>query len=105
MLKVYAKTPYVVFVGPGMKAAAVGWDDVKKSIEGTWVAMPKRSVTIMDSRIQVRGALAWEIGNELGAIYAKDGTERKIDVIVTNVYEKIDSQWLMVSHHAQPKPQ
>lgn len=25
--------------------------------------------------------------------------------LVTNVYEKIDDRWLMVSHHVQPKPE
>jgi len=24
---------------------------------------------------------------------------------VTNVYEKLDGRWLIVSHHVQPKPQ
>ena len=66
---------------------------------------PSRAVTITGSKIQVRGALAWEIGNENGVVKTKDGTERKIDVIVTNIYEKIDGKWLMVSHHEQPKPQ
>jgi len=35
----------------------------------------------------------------------KDGTIRRVDWLVTNVYEKIDHRWLMVSHHVQPKPQ
>jgi hypothetical protein len=28
-----------------------------------------------------------------------------VDWIATNVYEKIDGNWLTVSHHVQPKPQ
>ena len=35
----------------------------------------------------------------------KDGAAAKIDYIVTNVYEKLDGRWLIVSHHVQPKPQ
>ena len=53
----------------------------------------------------VNGNLAWEMGQEGGTLKLKDGKEIKADYIVTNVYEKIDGRWLMVSHHVQPKPQ
>ena len=48
---------------------------------------------------------AWEIGTESGLAQMKDGSTRKVDWMVTNVYEKIDGRWLTVSHHVQPKPQ
>ena len=35
----------------------------------------------------------------------KDGKDALADYIVTNVYEKIDGRWLIVSRHVQPKPQ
>jgi hypothetical protein len=105
MLKVYAKTPYVAYVNPAMKTRAVGWDNVKSTVEGSWVAVPTRAVAMTNSSIQVRGSLAWEIGDELGSVKTKDGTQLKIDSAVVNVYEKIDGQWLIVSHHAQLRPQ
>ena len=105
MHKVWAKTPYVAYVGPTSKAVTTGWEEVKKVWETTFAAMPSRTVSITGSHIQARGTLAWEIGNENGVVKMKDGAERKIDIIVTNIYEKIDGQWLMVSHHVQPKPQ
>ena len=105
MHKLWAKTPYVAYVGPTSKAAALGWEDVKKAWDAGFTTFATRTVAITGSRIQVRGTLAWEIGTETGAVKMKDGTERKIDVIVTNIYEKIDGQWLMVHHHVQPKPQ
>lgn len=105
MLKVYATTPYVAYINPAMKTRAVGRDNVKSTVEGSWVAVPTRSVAMTNSSIQVRGALAWEIGDELGSVKTKDGTELKIDSAVVNVYEKIDGQWLIVSHHAQLRPQ
>jgi ketosteroid isomerase-like protein len=46
-------------------------------------------------RIHVNGNLAWEIGVETRQAQMKDGTTRKVDWIVTNVYEKLDGQWLM----------
>jgi hypothetical protein len=35
------------------------------------------------------------LGVETGQAQMKDGTTRKVDWIVTNVYEKLDGQWLM----------
>jgi ketosteroid isomerase-like protein len=60
---------------------------------------------LVDVHVHVVGNLAWEIGVETGQAQLKDGAMRKVDWIVTNVYEKIDGRWLMVSHHVQPKPQ
>jgi ketosteroid isomerase-like protein len=57
------------------------------------------------AHIHVNGNLAWEMGQETGEAKLKDGTAFKVDFVVTNVYEKIDGRWLMVSHHVQPKPQ
>jgi hypothetical protein len=45
------------------------------------------------------------MGQESGTQKFKDGKETPIDYIVTNVYEKLDGRWLIVSHHVQPKPQ
>jgi hypothetical protein len=45
------------------------------------------------------------LGQETGEVKLKDGKTPNADYLVTNVYEKIDGQWLMVSHHVQPKPQ
>ena len=58
-----------------------------------------------DQQIHVNGNLAWEMGQETGEVKMKDGATPKVDFIVTNVYEKLDGRWLMVSHHVQPKPQ
>jgi hypothetical protein len=76
MEKVWAHTPYVTYVGPRAKTIIVGWDAQKKY----WLD---------------RG----------GTAKMKDGKDASPDFIVTNVYEKIDGRWLIVSHHVQPKPQ
>lgn len=105
MEKVWAHTPYVTYVGPRAKSIVVGWDAQRKF----WVDSNKlfslRTVSLSDQHIHVNGSLAWEMGQESGPTKFKDGTEGKTDYIVTNVYEKIDGRWLMVSHHVQPKPQ
>ena len=105
MERVWAHRPYVTYVGPRSTAIIVGWDTQKKYWLEFNKAFAHRSVALVGAHMHVVGDLAWEIGTEVGQAQMKDGSVRKVDWLVTNVYEKIDGRWLMVSHHVQPKPQ
>ena len=105
MEKVWAHTPYVSYVGPRQKTIIVGWDAQKKNYEDTDKLFSQRNITLSDQQIHANGNLAWEMGHETGTPKMKDGKDAPADYIVTNVYEKIDGRWLIVSHHVQPKPQ
>ena len=105
MEKVWAHTPYVTYVGPRAKTIIVGWDAQKKYWVDTNKLFSSRNVTLSDQHIHANGNLAWEMGHETGTPKMKDGKDENVDYIVTNVYEKIDGRWLIVSHHVQPKPQ
>ena len=105
MEKVWAHTPYVTYLGPRAKTILVGWDAQKKYWVDTNKLFSERNVTLSDQHIHVNGNLAWEMGQESGTAKMKDGKGAPVDYIVTNVYEKIDGRWLIVSHHVQPKPQ
>jgi ketosteroid isomerase-like protein len=106
MEKVWAHTPYVTFVGPRSKSIIVGWDANKRYWEDADKLFSARNVWLAEAHIHANGNLAWEIGQEAGEAKLKDGTVRKVDQFVTNVYERqADGRWLMVSHHVQPKPQ
>jgi ketosteroid isomerase-like protein len=105
MEKVWPHTPYVTYVGPRSKSIIVGWDAQKKYWGDTDKLFSSRNVTLSDQHIHANGNLAWEMGQESGTPKMKDGKDEKVDYIVTNVYEKIDGRWLIVSHHVQPKPQ
>jgi ketosteroid isomerase-like protein len=105
MDKVWAHTPYVTYVGPKSTSIIVGWDAQKSYWPEFNKAFMRRSVELVGSQIHVVGDLAWEIGTEVGEAHMKDGAVRKVDWFATNVYQKIDGRWLMVSHHVQPKPQ
>lgn len=105
MQQVWANTPYVTYVGPQSKSVIVGWEAQKKYWNEFNKLFSQRTVSLVDDRVHVNGNLAWEIGVETGQAQMKDGTTRKVDWIVTNVYEKLGGQWLIVSHHVQPRPQ
>ena len=105
MAKVWAHTPYITNLGPRGKSITVGWDANSKYWGPANEPFASRNASLSEPHIHANGNLAWEMGNEIGESKLKDGTVRKIDNFATNVYEKIDGRWLMVSHHAQPKPQ
>jgi ketosteroid isomerase-like protein len=105
MEKVWAHTPYVTAVHPRSTSIIVGWDAGMKYWVDNNKVTAQRNVTLSDQHIHVSGNLAWEMGQETGEVKLKDNSTRKVDSLVTNVYEKIDGRWLMVSHHVQPKPQ
>src|SRR5262249_43961812 len=105
MEKVWARAPYVTYVGPQNKSIIVGWDAQKKYWNEFNKLFLRRSVSLVDVHIHVNGNLAWEIAAESGQAQLSDGRTRTVDWLVTNVYEKIDGRWLVVSHHVQPKPQ
>ena len=105
MEKVWAHTPYVTYVGPRHTSVLVGWDAQKKYWPEANGLFTQRNVTLSDQHIHVNGNLAWEMGQETGEQKMKDGRSPKLDYLVTNVYEKVDGKWLIVSHHVQPKPQ
>ena len=102
---VWDHTPYVTYVGPRSKSITVGWEAKKNYWVETSKLFSQRNVTLSDQQIHVNGNLAWEMGQETGDVKMKDGGTWKVDLIVTNVYEKLDGRWLIVSHHVQPKPQ
>lgn len=104
MGKVWARAPYVTYVGPRSNSIIVGWDAQKQYWNEFNKRFSGRTASLIDDHIHVNGNLAWEIGVETGQVQMKDGTTRNVDWIATNVYEKLDGQWLMVSHHAQPRP-
>jgi hypothetical protein len=58
----------------------------------------------VDPQVHINGNVAWTVGLETGEAKAKDGTSRAIANLVTNILEKTDGRWLLVSHHAQAVP-
>ncbi len=103
MKQVWAHTDYVVYVGPRSTAIARGWPAVEQAWNESYANDASRRVTLTNAAIHSNGTRAWEVGTEHGTITRKDGTERTLDAFVTNVYEKQQGRWLIVSHHVQPK--
>lgn len=102
--KVVAHTPYITLVGPRDKAVRVGYDAWRNYWPQANKLYVARMISLSDQHIYANGNLAYEMGQESGIVKLRNGKERKADLIVTNVYEKIDGHWLMISHHTHSKP-
>jgi len=104
MENVWAKTPYVTFVGPRSRSIIVGW----KAQKNYWMKANKRfsrrHVLLTEQHLHVNGHFAWEVGIETADVKLTNGSVQKTTNIVTNVFEQINGRWLMVSHQAQPMP-
>jgi hypothetical protein len=73
MERFWAHEPYVRYIGPPSKAVAIGWSEVKKTIEAGNAALSARKVVLTQAHIQVGRRLAWEVGIELTQRTLKNG--------------------------------
>ncbi len=107
MESVWAHDAYVVLINPRDKTVSVGWDAAKKSWDNTFAAWSELKVTQQDGpHIHVNGNVAWATGIALAVGKLKNGTVVSgAPTFETDVFEKRDNRWLMVSHTALRVPQ
>jgi ketosteroid isomerase-like protein len=102
MDKVWAHESYATFIGPLSTTVVVGWDGVRKAWEMRFSQFDRVTTSVVESHAHTNGNVAWAIGIEKVQLLRKDGKTLNFDAFVTNVFEKQDGRWLMVSHQATP---
>jgi len=95
MDKVWAHESYATFIGPLSTTVVVGWEGVRKAWEVRFGQFDRVTISLAEN-------VAWAVGVEKVELLRKDGKTVGFDAFVTNVFEKKDSRWLMVSHQATP---
>ena len=100
----WADADYVTLVQPvGPQTIIIGRDAVRVAFEMTFsrqaVAVTLSTIAIIDPVVQIRDSVAWEIGLEGNPAQPVGATN---GAMTTNIYEKIDGQWLMVAHIRHP---
>jgi ketosteroid isomerase-like protein len=106
MEKVWAPEAYITNIGPRDKTvSAIGSPVVQNGFKSFFAALAQMVLKPIDPQVHVNGNVAWTVGLETGEAKQKDGTSRAIANLVTNIFEKKDGRWLLVSHHAQAVPQ
>lgn len=102
MEKVWAHESYVTFMGPLSTSIVVGWDGVRKAWEMRFNQFDRVTIALAESHVHANGPVAWAVGIEKVQLLRKTGDTLSFDAFVTNVFEKQDGRWLMVSHQATP---
>ena len=109
MEMVWAHEPYVTSIGPANKAVTTGWVALQDGYKTFMARMAPTITQVMNKPVDTQvfnGNVAWVVGRETyKRTKMKDGTSNAGENFMTNVFEKKEGRWLMVSHHAQRVPQ
>jgi len=93
----WAQEDYVTCIHPGWDVRA-GWPEVRDS----WVRIFNNTFSmefrLSDIMIQVAGDIAWVLCRE-NIKNKQDGETQEVQVLATNIYERVEGRWLMVHHH------
>ena len=102
MADVWSHNPDVSAMHP-IDAIAVGWDEIRASLENFAKISSNGRVELRDQRICVGEDLAYETGFEhVNGLLGKDQIQAKLRV--SNVYRREGSEWRMVHHHVDFDP-
>jgi len=108
MEALWAHDDSVILINPADKSISTGWDAVKNNWETTFSHFAELKVTQADGpHIQVKGDVAWSTGIANATIKTKAGVvvSANAPTYETDVFEKRDGHWLLVSHVALRMPQ
>jgi ketosteroid isomerase-like protein len=100
MEAIWAHDDTVMDIEPGTKTIAVGWDAVRKNIEGFFPAFVEvKNVQADGPHVQITGDVARSMGIAMVSYKLKDRTTAKdVGIFQTDVFEKRGGVWLVVSH-------
>ena len=98
--QLWVQDSYVSWMGPRSQAPEVGWSAVQANLKGFGERFTQLSLKPVNVQVTVRGPLAWVVGGEVLRATSKDGRAHNLTSLVTNIFEKKDGRWLLVSHHA-----
>jgi ketosteroid isomerase-like protein len=99
---VWAHESYASFVGPLSTTVVVGWGGVRQAWQMRFSQFDRVTISTETPHIRINGAAAWAVGMEKIELLRKDGKTISFDAFVTNVFEKMGGQWLLVAHQATP---
>jgi ketosteroid isomerase-like protein len=102
MDKLWAHESYATFIGPLSTTVVVGWEGVRKAWEMRFSQFDRVTISSAESHVHTNGAVAWAVGVEKVQLLRKNGETLGFDAFVTNVFERRNGRWLMVSHQATP---
>jgi len=107
MEPLWAHDANVILINPADRSISVGWDAVKKDWEAQFNFLSDLKVPQADGpHVSVKDDVAWATGIANALAKSKTGADVGGLVYESDVFEKRDGRWLLVSHTALavPKP-
>ena len=107
MEPLWAHDANVILINPADRSVSVGWDAVKKDWEAQFNFLSDLKVTQADGpHVSVKEDVAWATGISSAVAKSKTGADVGGLVFESDVFEKREGHWLLVSHTALavPKP-
>jgi ketosteroid isomerase-like protein len=107
MEPLWAHDASVILINPADRSISVGWDAVKKGWEAQFNFLSDLKVTQADGpHVSVKDDVAWATGIVNAVAKSKTGADVGGLVYESDVFEKREGRWLLVSHTALavPKP-
>jgi ketosteroid isomerase-like protein len=100
MGEVWLRDPRIICIHPGWRRL-VGWGPIMTSWERIFDNVFEMKFELGDVRVMVGGDLAVVVVEENLLQRAYDGVTRS-RVLATNVFERAQGRWWIVSHHGSP---
>ncbi len=101
MEMIWAREPWVCFVGPRSAEIVPGWDATKQAFAETFEAFPHLTIALgPDPIIQTDGRIGWIVGTEHSQLLGASGAVVQLNTFATNIFQKRGGRWLLVLHQA-----
>jgi ketosteroid isomerase-like protein len=102
MEKLWLHESWVRCVHPGSELI-VGWDEIRESWEAIFANTKGMRLSLSNTFIKIMGEFAWvECTEDIATFFEQGFTSGQAQA--TNLYLKVNEQWLMVHHHASALP-
>ena len=105
MGQVWSHEPYIRNINPNGKEILSGWE----AVSAHWLSVFERfnpiTITMENADIRLGPQVAWVVGQETFQATMEGDKQMTLKVLATNVFEKVNGQWLLVHHHGSAVPE
>lgn len=99
---VWAHDENVECVQPGGELL-LGWDEVRGSWARIFASTKRVRVALSSIWIRIEGDVGWVACTEHVTTAFTDGFDEAV-IQATNIFIRVENDWLLVAHHASPLP-
>jgi ketosteroid isomerase-like protein len=104
MEEVWAIDAPTVLINPRDKSASIGWQAVKTNWKEAFAFWSDLKVSPRDMNVRVFGDVASVASVALVEGRTRDGKPATFTALNTQLFEKKDDRWVLVSHHSSRAP-